>query len=224
MFVDGRQRKHIELRHILPLRFAMDWIRNVSLLALAIAFLQHPSEAAEREVRGEPIRGKPITKPAKTNSSPIQATIATNAPPSAPQKQTDTEFQTVRFDLLANFTFEVPDGLVSTNDAGKSNTQIPADVRVLNDKKVALKGFMLPLKVDNGLVTEMLIMKDQSMCCYGTIPRINDWVSVKMKGKGVPSVMDQPVTVFGKLAVGEMLENGYLVGIYQMDGERMNTE
>ena len=79
---------------------------------------------------------------------------------------------------------------------------------------------MLPLKVEGGLVTEMLIMKDQSMCCYGATPRINEWVSVKMKG-GVKPLMDEPVTLMGTLKVGETRENGYLVGIYAMDGDKM---
>ena len=82
---------------------------------------------------------------------------------------------------------------------------------------------MLPLKVEGGLVTELLIMRDQSMCCYGTVPKINEWVSVKMQDKGVKPVMDQPVTLYGKLKVGEMRENGYLVGIYEMEGESMTT-
>ena len=103
-----------------------------------------------------------------------------------------------------------------------SSDQIPATIRDLNDKSIALKGFMLPLKVEEGLVTEMLIMRDQSMCCYGTVPKINEWVSVKMEGKGVKPVMDQAVTLFGKLKVGEIRENGYLVGIYEMDGDRMD--
>jgi hypothetical protein len=80
---------------------------------------------------------------------------------------------------------------------------------------------MLPLKVEGGLVTELLVMKDQSMCCFGTVPKINEWVSVKMVSKGVKPIMDQPITLFGKLNVGEMRENGYLVGIYSMDGEKM---
>jgi hypothetical protein len=33
--------------------------------------------------------------------------------------------------------------------------------------------------------------------------------------------MDQAVTMQGKLKVGAIRENGYLVGIYQMDGESM---
>ena len=98
--------------------------------------------------------------------------------------------------------------------------QIPEPIKELNNKKISLRGFMLPLKVEGGLVTEMLIMKDQSMCCYGATPRINEWVSVKMKG-GVKPLMDEPVTLMGTLKVGETRENGYLVGIYAMDGDKM---
>ena len=79
------------------------------------------------------------------------------------------------------------------------------------------------LKVEGGLVTELLIMRDQSMCCYGSVPKINEWVSVKMTSKGVKPVMDQAVTLSGTLKVGAIRENGYLVGIYQMDGEKMNA-
>ena len=129
----------------------------------------------------------------------------------------------VSFDRLASFDYEMPEDLteeVAGETEGVSD-QIPGKIRELNEKAIALKGFMLPLKVEEGLVTEMLIMRDQSMCCYGTVPKINEWVSVKMEGKGVKPVMDQAVTLFGKLKVGEIRENGYLVGIYEMDGDRM---
>jgi hypothetical protein len=33
--------------------------------------------------------------------------------------------------------------------------------------------------------------------------------------------MDVPITIFGTLKVGEVLENGYLVGIYVLDGDRL---
>lgn len=169
------------------------------------------------------IRGKPISLLSKTNLLADQ----TNSPAAllpAPSTQ-QGDYVAVGFDKLSSYTFAVPEGVQPTNTNGsptKSAAQIPADVQAFDQKKVALKGFMLPLKVDNGVVTEMLIMKDQSMCCYGAIPRINDWVSVKMKKGGVKSVMDQPVTLYGKLHVGEMLENGYLVGLYELDGEKMD--
>lgn len=130
----------------------------------------------------------------------------------------------VSFDRLASFEYEMPEDLTEEVDgeAEGGSDLIPKEIRELNDQSIALKGFMLPLKVEEGLVTEMLIMRDQSMCCYGTVPKINEWVSVRMEGKGVKPVMDQAVTMFGTLKVGEIRENGYLVGIYEMDGDRMD--
>ena len=103
---------------------------------------------------------------------------------------------------------------------GEDTSKIDA-LLALDKKFVSLKGFMLPLKVENGLITELLIMRDQSMCCYGSVPKINEWVSVKMTGKGVKPIMDQAVTMYGRLHVGEVRENGYLVGIYTMDGDKI---
>jgi hypothetical protein len=85
-----------------------------------------------------------------------------------------------------------------------------------------VKGFMLPLKVEGGLVTELLLMRDQSMCCFGTVPKINEWIAVKMGTAGIKPVMDQAVTLYGTIKVGAMRENGYLVGIYQMDGDKVD--
>src|SRR6185436_8799404 len=133
----------------------------------------------------------------------------------------------VGFDKLSGYAIEISDeilGPVTNNLAGiaaKTEAMIPQNVKAFDQKHASIKGFMLPLKVEGGVVTELLIMKDQSMCCYGAVPKIHEWVSVKMTGAGVKPIMDQPVTLFGTLRVGEMRENGYLVGIYRMDGERM---
>ena len=42
-----------------------------------------------------------------------------------------------------------------------------------------------------------------------------------MEGDGVDPIMDQAVTLMGQLLVGEVLENEYLVGIYEMLGDKM---
>lgn len=134
-------------------------------------------------------------------------------------------FLSVTFDKLASFEYQMPEDLtepVADNEGKVYKEQIPADIKALNLKNISLKGFMLPLKVEKGLVTEMLIMRDQSMCCYGTVPKINEWVSVRMKEEGVKPIMDEAVTIYGKLQVGEVLENGYLVGIYEMAGQKMD--
>ena len=94
-------------------------------------------------------------------------------------------------------------------------------VRELDDQRVAITGFMLPTKFKNGRVTEFLLMKDQSGCCFGAMPRINEWIIVKMMNDGVPPLMDMPLTFVGKLKVGEVFEEGYLAGIYQLEGEKL---
>jgi hypothetical protein len=134
------------------------------------------------------------------------------------------DYSVISFDKLASFAYEVPDDPI-TDPKAKAIIEkniIPKEVADFHKKKIALKGYMLPLKVEGGKITEMLIMRDQSMCCYGTVPKINEWVSVRMPmGKGVKPIMDVPITIFGTLKVGEVLENGYLVGIYELDGDRL---
>ena len=131
-------------------------------------------------------------------------------------------YKGLTFDKLASFAYEVPlDPVTNKVELAKLNAQIPERIKSLNEKPVAIRGFMLPLKVENGLVTELLIMRDQSMCCFGTVPKINEWINIRMAGEGVQPIMDQAITLMGMLKVGEVLENDYLVGIYEMEGDKM---
>lgn len=193
-------------------------------------------------IKGEPIQPLAQAEPAAPVATNSVAAVAPDAPPNdgiqrepnfeVPPppptfiKSGDVDYLSVGFDQLASYTFEVTDELLEAKGdpaelTAKTNQQIPETIRKLSDQPVAVKGYMLPLKVEQGAVTEFLLMRDQSMCCFGTVPKINEWVSVKTIGKGVKPVMDEPVTIFGKLHVGEMRENGYLVGIYRMDGEKL---
>ena len=166
-----------------------------------------PAKPQSTTVAGNNIEGKPvIAKPL----GPIQKI---------------GDYSLLGFDRLASFAYEVPDDPITEPKAKEilEKNEIPDSVKKFDKQKIALKGYMLPLKVEDGKITELLILRDQSMCCYGAVPKINEWVSVRMpKGRGVKPVMDVPVTIFGTLKVGEVLENGYLVGIYEMDGERLD--
>ncbi len=123
----------------------------------------------------------------------------------------------VGFDRLASFEFVAPE---DEKKAPEAEAQIPAKVKELDEKKVAVTGFMLPVKMDGGLVTDFLLVKDPMMCCYGVMPKVNEWVVVKMVGKGVPPLMDVPITFEGTLKVGQLYEGGYLTGLYLLKGER----
>ena len=182
-----------------------------------------------------PVADSPSGLTAKDESDPDE-TMVTREEATVPEESStesqelirsgDRDYLSVGFDRLASYEFEVTDDLLEAKGepeelARKSNSMIPETVRKLNQSPVALKGYMLPLKVEDGQVTEFLLMRDQSMCCFGAVPKINEWVSVKTVGSGVKPIMDQPVTIFGRLHVGEIRENGYLVGIYRMDGEKL---
>jgi hypothetical protein len=197
-------------------------VRAVYLAGLTTLLLhgcgkQEQSAEPAGDIRGAPIAAKPAaaaTTPPATNA-PM---LAVASPPIA-----SGGYAPVGFEQLSGYQIEISDELLGpqTNKTVlTADGQIPEPIKELNNKRISLRGFMLPLKVEGGLVTEMLIMKDQSMCCYGATPRINEWVSVKMKG-GVKPLMDEPVTLMGTLKVGETRENGYLVGIYAMDGDKM---
>lgn len=173
------------------------------------------------EIRGEPINGLSRTNSVQSTNSNAPG-IANSSVPVGPAA---TGYFPLGFDKLGSFKFDPGEDLLNpqTNSVVRTaDTEIPDAVKAFNNKRVSVRGFMLPLKVEGGLVSELLLMRDQSMCCYGVVPKINEWISVKMTGKGVKAIMDQAVTFHGSIHIGEMRENGYLVGIYRLDGERMD--
>jgi hypothetical protein len=208
-------------------------------LALALSACR-PAEkvqVAAPRIQGELIAGGAaaahaapinVATTAPTATAPAIATVSTvasaptPAPAVAPAASNDG-YATLGFDRLAAYNFEVDDTpwTNSTSAPDRADAQIPATVKAFDDKKVSIRGFMLPLKVDDGVVTEFLIMKDQSTCCFGNVPKINEWVNVKTAGKGIKPIMDVPISIEGTLHVGATRENGYLVGIYEMDGDKL---
>ena len=56
--------------------------------------------------------------------------------------------QGLTFEKLASFAYEVPlDPVTNKVELAKLNAQIPEGIKTLNEKPVAIRGFMLPLKV-----------------------------------------------------------------------------
>jgi hypothetical protein len=140
------------------------------LMALTLAGCGNDSSATTKQPAAK-IQGDLITP---TASTPAQSK-ETAAAPTAIQISTPAVAQAVEikapvggdgsplvgFDKLASYNFDVPDDEPVTNKAAgpdKADDQIPSTVKAFNQKKVFIKGFMLPLKVDNGAVTEFLIL------------------------------------------------------------------
>jgi hypothetical protein len=128
------------------------------------------------------------------------------------------------FDVLAAYTF-IPAELDPSAPAGtpppSGAKQIPPAVKALDGQKVVVSGYMLPTKVEKGLVKEFLLVSSPMLCCYGQTPQVNEFVVVNMGANGVKAVMDTPVQFLGKLVVKEMYEDGFLTNIYSLEGEKM---
>lgn len=205
-----------------------DWLNPGANPALNPALMDHTLCCGPRS-RANPDAPAPNHLFATINTMAAESTgggngglreVSTDAG-SAEEKKIEGGFILVGFDKLSSFNFEPPGYDASGNpQPSEGEKQIPERIKKLNDQPVAVTGFMLPVKMDGGLVTEFLLVKDPMMCCYGMMPRINEWVVVKMTGGGVKPLMDVPITFAGKLKVGEMFENGYLTGIYLLEGEK----
>ena len=137
------------------------------------------------------------------------------------QSSTDSK---IGFDLLGGFPFEPP-----AYDPAKPNDpveprvdeQIPSAVRKCDNTMVTITGFMLPTRMENGRVLEFLLLRDQTMCCFGAQPQMNEWIVVRMDKPGT-YVPDIPKTFSGRLRVGAVLENGYLSGIYLLENAKVS--
>ncbi|MHC4222871.1 MAG: DUF3299 domain-containing protein [Planctomycetota bacterium] len=128
-------------------------------------------------------------------------------------------YVSVTFDRLASWIYTYPEPEAKEGRDGL----FPVSIQKLDGRGVAIKGFMIPITVDGEDVTEFLLVRSRMFCCFGVMPKMNEWLHIKMaKGKKSPYAVDIPITVFGKMAVGEIIENGVVMSLYRMEGEEVS--
>ena len=208
---------------------------GAGLVLVCTVLLIRPRASPRQMVEALINRGKTVA-PAKPAipEAPVVADVLSstngNSGTSPSSAQTPVELTPARnetylpvsFARLSSFRFKVTEEIADANAnpalaSEKTREQLPNTVKILSEKQVAITGFMLPIKVAGGLTTEFMILKNQSACCYGIVPQVNEWVIVHTRGKGVKPIMDIPVTAQGTLHVGEQRDVGHLIGIYLLD-------
>jgi hypothetical protein len=138
---------------------------------------------------------------------------------SAPAPRVERGYLLLDFYWLSKFNFVRPDALdAASAPAAKADEQIPPLVKSWSGKKVVLTGFMLPLVFQDGKTTQFLLMANLMLCCYATVPKVNDWVVVQLPG-GTDVIQDQPIEFRGVFHVGPQFDGGVLSSVYQMDAE-----
>jgi hypothetical protein len=165
-----------------------------------------------------------------TNAAPIRGdAIDGSSPPAAPAPgkvvvQAAGGVLNADFATLASFTFNVPDMTASNHiSVPQAEKQIPPAIKLMDGKSVRIRGFMMPVKELQGKSTEFLITRSQPSCCFSGATEITEFVTVKAPGKGFDTMMDDPITVQGTLHVGAITDSGFIVGLYQLDVEKLIT-
>ncbi len=149
----------------------------------------------------------------------VPVSVSTAGSASSAPKEIDGFLQ-IDFVRLSDFKVEAPafDPNVKTEVAlAAVDQQIPGVIKEYGGRQVQITGFMLPVKMDGQLVSEFLLLRDQMMCCYGVTPRLNDWIVVRVQ-KPVRYTPDVPVAFRGKFQVKAMQEQGFITGIYLLEG------
>ena len=97
--------------------------------------------------------------------------------------------------------------------------ELPAEVRKCNGRRIKATGFINPTTQARTL-TEFLLVKDRSSCCFGARPQSNHYIEVKLVGGKKINYTTDPVTVVGTLKVEERFDGDWLLGLYWIeDGE-----
>ncbi len=134
-------------------------------------------------------------------------------------------YKNLSISTLADFDYEVPTDREMIENESYRNSQIPEKVMKLDGQKVTLTGFMMPVRIDNeGKVEEFALNGNYDMCFYGAPSSLNQWVHVKMNEGVKVKFSHNPTTVSGVLEVGELVEDGEIISVYRLKGDKASIQ
>jgi hypothetical protein len=221
---------------------AHSWRVRVSIGAAAVMMLvvwavgafapRHSAPASEPAVipRGAPLDAPTTPAPAvasqpTANVDRIVQKFVKEVEVGSAAAGADQEYTPVSFQQLAGFDYDPfidQDTPAEPGQAAKRPDQIPAEVKALSGRKVAVGGFMVPVEIKKGEVKSFLLMRSQLLCCFGMMVGMNEWVFVQMEeGRSTRFHPDVPLLVYGTIDVGEEIEDGVVVSIYRMRGREV---
>jgi hypothetical protein len=101
----------------------------------------------------------------------------------------------------------------------------PERIKRYDGKRIAIVGYQIPLEWQETTVPEFMLVGDLLGCCFGGAPMPDQWINVKMKGRGAEYFPYIPVIVTGTLRIeGIEDEAGYAAGCYYIDADSVTKE
>ena len=199
-----------------------------TILALAGLGLRQESSLIKRgqkaAQKSEIIQGAPIdSAPQKSKLSQREMPEDRNLEQmsaSAPPPKVKDGYLSLTFDQLSQFEYPVtPEGAITELPDG-SKPSIPNDIKKLDQKRVSLSGFILPLDANESKTETFILIKNQLLCCFGQEPKINEYCIVNMT-EPTELILDRPVMISGSLQVGELMDGELILCLYQLHGDEL---
>jgi hypothetical protein len=146
-------------------------------------------------------------------------------PQTAEKPKVSEGYKSVDISTLSDFDYYTPRVGEKTDEKRMAENKIPEKIKQLNGQKVALTGFMMPVRVDDaGMVEEFALNGNYDMCFYGAPSSLNQWVHVKMQGGAKAKFSHSPTTVSGTLEVGELVQDGEVISLYRLNGHKASAQ
>lgn len=128
-------------------------------------------------------------------------------------EEIEDRYEWIEFGFLTSF--EYPD-LVEL-DAQEAPPELPSDILELDGVLIAIEGFMNPLAFDREGVSQFALVNDPLNCCFGATPQLNHWIDVSLpEDERTAYYSLDPVAVYGRLEVGEVFEDGFVISLFRM--------
>jgi len=136
-------------------------------------------------------------------------------------------FDNLFFNYMPPVDVEHPDGNITKGT--KNPMPIPKEIQALNGKKVAIRGFVIPLANSEGQTTKEFLFADELVSClFCAMLGYDQWmVGDTLDPKGFDIKDDQfeePITIYGTLEVGPKFEDGEFTGIYRFKADGWEPE
>jgi hypothetical protein len=99
----------------------------------------------------------------------------------------------------------------------KDPVKLPPSILALDGKRVRITGFLVPVLNVGGYVREFFITSSPTSCCFGTAPRIFDFILAKMPVGPDTSYVGEPTVFEGVLHVQKPPAGDEWTPIFTMD-------
>jgi len=165
-----------------------------------------------------PIRGAALDAPLEGQWNMHPAGASREAPLEIP----DTGAVSIELAHLAFDDYDPPE-LRGANAEALGPKAFPETIEKLHGREIEIEGFPLIMEFGDEGAQELLLTRFPPGCCFGTVPVMDEWISVSVgEGDVDPGTGYDPIRMRGRFFAGEVLDdNGFVESLYRLEGAQL---